>query len=162
MSLLSHIPGLHRYAGAIFRVPEGTIIEGNIQVEASAAIAGVIRGNIQAKGKVSLAGSGVVFGNVYATDAEVHGTINGNLVCTGQANLHPTAVLRGYLQSAAIHLHPGSSVDRLLKPGEEDSAKLPEAGADVDNKLLATDTEVDQNIQKFMLPVEENQPETWF
>jgi cytoskeletal protein CcmA (bactofilin family) len=74
-------------------VPEGVIIEGNMTSGSETEIAGKIEGNVTVDGRLYLAPSALVSGNVRATSCRVDGLVEGRVECTQDLELGKTGRL---------------------------------------------------------------------
>lgn len=74
-------------------VPEGVIIEGNMTSGSETEIAGKIEGNVTVEGRLYLAPSALVSGNVRATSCRVDGLVEGRVECTQDLELGKTGRL---------------------------------------------------------------------
>ncbi|MCL4695270.1 MAG: polymer-forming cytoskeletal protein [Candidatus Hydrogenedentes bacterium] len=74
-------------------VPEGVIIEGNMTSGSETEIAGKIEGNVTVEGRLYLAPSALVSGNVRATSCRVDGLVEGRVECTQELELGKTGRL---------------------------------------------------------------------
>ncbi len=68
-------------------VPEGVIIEGNLTSGSETEIAGKIDGNVTVDGRLYLAPSALISGNVRATTCRVDGMVEGKVDCTQDLEL---------------------------------------------------------------------------
>ena len=74
-------------------VPEGVIIEGNMTSGSETEIAGKIEGNVTVDGRLYLAPSALVSGNVRATSCRVDGLVEGKVECAQDLELGKTGRL---------------------------------------------------------------------
>jgi len=74
-------------------VPEGVIIEGNMTSGSETEIAGKIDGNVTVDGRLYLAPSALISGNVRATSCRVDGLVEGKVECTQDLELGKTGRL---------------------------------------------------------------------
>lgn len=74
-------------------VPEGVIIEGNMTSGSETEIAGKIEGNVTVEGRLYLAPSALISGNVRATSCRVDGLVEGRVECTQELELGKTGRL---------------------------------------------------------------------
>lgn len=68
-------------------VPEGVIIEGSMTSGAETEIAGRIEGNVTVEGRLHLAASALVSGNIRATTCTIEGLVEGKVECTRELQL---------------------------------------------------------------------------
>jgi len=74
-------------------VPEGAIINGSMMSGSESEIAGRIEGDVTVDGKLMLASSALITGNVRAASCSVEGLVEGKMECTNELELGPTGRL---------------------------------------------------------------------
>jgi cytoskeletal protein CcmA (bactofilin family) len=86
--------------------PQGRV-EANIQA-GSIVLAGQVKGNLAAKGDVSLPADSRLDGNIRAHNVDVGGVVKGNIVGRGRVALGPRARVEGDVTSTALAIAEGA------------------------------------------------------
>lgn len=94
---------------------EGAEIRGNIQTEKDMSLKGIVWGDVSCKGKLEIAQSGVVNGNVVCLELAVDGVITGDVEVGEKASLTANAVIKGFLQVPCLLLHPDAAIDKGVR-----------------------------------------------
>jgi cytoskeletal protein CcmA (bactofilin family) len=82
-------------------------VEANIQA-GSIVLAGQVKGNLAAKGDVSLPADSRLDGNIRAHNVDVGGVVKGNIVGRGRVALGPRARVEGDVTSTALAIAEGA------------------------------------------------------
>jgi len=86
----------------------GTNIVGNISAEEDFRIDGIVEGNISCKGKIIVATTSTITGDITCANIEVLGKVKGNISCYDLAILRANAILDGDLKTKIIEIEPGA------------------------------------------------------
>ncbi len=92
-------------------IGEGTTVEGKIVCEGSLRIDGKVKGEIEAKGIVTVGEKGVVESNVKAGEVQIMGTINGNVTSDRKVEIYSTGKLIGDVQTPKIAIEEGGILE---------------------------------------------------
>jgi cytoskeletal protein CcmA (bactofilin family) len=82
-------------------------VEANIQA-GSIVLAGQVKGDLAAKGDVSLPADSRLDGNIRAHNVDVGGVVKGNIVGRGRVALGPRARVEGDVTSTALAIAEGA------------------------------------------------------
>jgi len=102
-------------------ISEGTRITGDIQSESDIRISGQLTGEASSKGKVIIASSGHVEGNVRAGDADIAGKLRGELFISGKLILRKTAVIDGNIHTKTLLVEEGAQITGNCNMGVDGS-----------------------------------------
>jgi cytoskeletal protein CcmA (bactofilin family) len=86
--------------------PQGRV-EANIQA-GSIVLAGQVKGNLAAKGNVSLPADSRLDGNIRAHNVDVGGVVMGDIVGKGRVALGPRARVEGQITSTTLAIADGA------------------------------------------------------
>ena len=79
-----------------------SVVEGNFITSESARIDGVIRGNVEAKGKLLIGAKGKVIGNIKTEGIMVSGEVNGDIESAGRVEISSTGVVNGDIRAKVL------------------------------------------------------------
>lgn len=105
-------------------ISEGTQIKGNMTSDSDIRIAGRLKGDVTTKGKLILAPSGTVEGNIHATEADLSGSFKGELKASSRLILRNSARVDGNVQSKAVIMEEGAQLNGTLKMGVMESVQV--------------------------------------
>ncbi len=111
----------------------GTEVRGSIKSEGSLRIDGKVYGNVDVKGDLEIAASGVIEGaEVCANNIVSQGTIKAQIQATGKVTLTSTAKVEGDVVASAIDIAAGAGFvghlvtkDNKILPGTGIQPQLP-------------------------------------
>ncbi len=89
-------------------IAQGTNIVGDIQSDGDFRIEGIIKGKINAKGRIVVGASGNVDGEMKCSDADICGEVVGKLEVSNLTMLKATAVFSGDIITKKISIEPGA------------------------------------------------------
>ena len=92
-------------------ISEGTNLTGTLETKNDVRIAGTLDGEAKAKGKVIIASSGKVEGNIEAVGADIAGTVDGEVRVTDKLVLRKSAVIEGDIYTKTILAEEGSQIN---------------------------------------------------
>lgn len=92
-------------------ISEGTYLKGNLETKNDVRIAGTLDGEAKAKGKVIVASSGKVEGNIEAVDADIAGNIDGEVRVTNKLVLRKSAIIEGDIYTKTILAEEGAQIN---------------------------------------------------
>jgi cytoskeletal protein CcmA (bactofilin family) len=88
-------------------VGEGSHFEGRIKSEASLRVEGMITGDIECTGDVTVGERGVVKSNIAARNIIIAGSVHGNIVTKGTLKITATGKLYGNTTAASLMIDEG-------------------------------------------------------
>jgi cytoskeletal protein CcmA (bactofilin family) len=89
-------------------IGEGSVFEGRIRSEASIRIEGLITGDIECTGDVTVGEKGVVRSNILARDVVLAGVVHGNVMTKGKLTITSTGSLHGNTNAASFVIEEGA------------------------------------------------------
>jgi len=92
-------------------ISEGTYLKGTLETKNDIRIAGTLDGEAKAKGKVIVASSGKVDGNIAAVDADIAGNIDGEVRVTNKLVLRKSAIIEGDIYTKTILAEEGAQIN---------------------------------------------------
>lgn len=78
-----------------------------------------LTGNLFCAEKVSIEQRGVLTGNITSKLCVVSGTVNGDITSLDLLDIKATAIVRGNIQSATVHIEPGAVINGYITIGED-------------------------------------------
>lgn len=98
-------------------VGEGTVFEGTVRAESDIRASGRIVGTIDVEGKVMIAESGSVEGEILATDADIAGQVQGEIHIEERLVLKSTAKVDGKIETDRLVVEEGAEFTGECKMG---------------------------------------------
>ncbi len=95
--------------GVVNLIGVGTTIVGDVTSSGDIRIDGSLSGSVNTKGKVVIGTTGMVEGNVNASNADVSGELNGAISVSELLSLKSTAKLDGDIIANKLAIEPGAS-----------------------------------------------------
>jgi Integral membrane protein CcmA involved in cell shape determination len=92
-------------------IGEGTTVEGKIVCEGSLRVDGKVKGEIEAKGIITVGEKGLIESNVKAGEVQIMGVINGNVISDRKVEIYSTGKLIGDVQTPKIAIEEGGILD---------------------------------------------------
>ena len=105
-------------------IPLETTFTGSVETSTSIRIDGRIKGNVNAKGDVTLGPKALVEGDVFGRAFSIAGTITGNVVSTGSVLIQPKAQVLGDIVAKAMNIELGASYNGKCIVGAIESTKV--------------------------------------
>jgi len=105
-------------------IPLETTFTGSVETSTSIRIDGRIKGNVNAKGDVTLGPKALIEGDVFGRAFSIAGTITGNVVSTGAVSLLPKAQVLGDIVAKALSIELGASYSGKCIVGAVEGAKI--------------------------------------
>jgi len=90
---------------------KGSQIAGNLKIENSLRVDGVINGNVSTTETIILGKDGKIEGNVTAKHVILAGNVTGNILAEGKAFLETTAIVTGDIQASKLVIDEGAVFD---------------------------------------------------
>lgn len=110
-------------------ISEGSKVKGNIQSQNDIRISGKIEGEASSKGKLIITSSGIIDGNVKATEADISGQLIGEIHITNRLTLRKTAKINGNIYTKTLIVEEGAEINGDCKMGTETSSSNGQAVA---------------------------------
>jgi len=95
--------------GVVNLIGVGTTIVGDVTSSGDIRIDGSLSGSVNTKGKVVVGTTGMVDGNVNASNADISGELNGAISVSELLSLKSTAKLDGDIIANKLAIEPGAS-----------------------------------------------------
>ncbi len=86
----------------------GTVIEGNINSDGDVRIEGVVKGNIDVKGRVIIGNTGEITGDIKCAFCDISGSVTGKLNISDSLTLKASANYTGEISTKKITIEPGA------------------------------------------------------
>ena len=86
-------------------------VDGDVDTEGALRIDGRVRGSVRSGSTLVLAAGAAIAGSVWAREVIIGGTITGNVTATGRVELQQTGVVNGDIETSAIMIQEGGTVD---------------------------------------------------
>ena len=99
----------HENSGIVNLIGVGTNIVGEVNSSGDIRVDGTLSGAINTKGKVVIGSTGMVEGNINASNADVSGELKGSVSVTELLVLKSTAKLDGDIVTNKLAIEPGAS-----------------------------------------------------
>ena len=96
-------------SGVVNLIGVGTTIVGDVTSSGEIRIDGSLSGSVNTKGKVVVGTTGMVEGNVNASNADISGELNGAISVSELLSLKSTAKLDGDIIANKLAIEPGAS-----------------------------------------------------
>jgi len=96
-------------SGVVNLIGVGTSIVGEITSSGDIRVDGILSGSINTKGKVVIGSTGMVEGNVIASNADVSGELKGSVSVSELLALKSSAKLDGDIVTNKLAIEPGAS-----------------------------------------------------
>lgn len=105
--------------GSVTTIAVGTTLNGDLESDSDMRIDGNIIGNVFCKAKVVLGESGIIQGDLHATNADVFGTVNGNVTAKDLACLKAKSTVNGNISTKRLQIEPNSVFNGQCKMTSE-------------------------------------------
>jgi cytoskeletal protein CcmA (bactofilin family) len=90
-------------------ISAGTTLKGDISSNSDLRIDGTVIGNIQSSAKIIIGGSGVVEGDIIASQTDVSGKVSGNIRAKELLQLRGESVVSGNLYAGKLQIEPSAT-----------------------------------------------------
>lgn len=94
---------------------EGAEISGDIRTGKDMLLEGVVRGDVACEGKLVIGRNGMVEGNIVCRELVLDGLVAGNADVDGKTCLTAAALIKGFLQTSCLLLHPEAVIEKGLR-----------------------------------------------
>jgi cytoskeletal protein CcmA (bactofilin family) len=109
-------------------IGNGTEIKGNIYSNGDLRIDGLIKGNIQATGKVVVGSTGRVEGEIECQNADISGEVKANIRVAELLSLKSNATVSGDILTNKLAIEPGAVFTGACKMGQQFAAPAENGG----------------------------------
>ena len=109
-------------------ISENTTLQGNLNSDQDIRIAGNVKGDIVSKGKVIIANSAKITGNITAFEVDLAGSFKGNIKTASRMVLRSNGRVDGDIQTKAIVIEEGGIFNGALKMGALETVSLQAKG----------------------------------
>lgn len=106
---------------SINMISEGTHVKGTLNTKNDIRIAGKLEGEAEAKGKLIIASTGVVDGDIEAVDADIAGKLMGEIHVSNKLILRQSAIVDGDIYTKALLVEEGAQINGACRMNEESS-----------------------------------------
>lgn len=106
-------------------VSEGTEIIGTLKTKSDIRIAGKVDGEAKVEGKIIIASTGHVEGNVDSKDADIAGRVEGEVHVSSKLTLRQSAVVEGDLYAQSLVVEEGATFNGACHMREYASGSKP-------------------------------------
>ena len=89
-------------------IGEGTTVRGTIEADGDLRVAGLVNGNIRCKGKVIVAQTGKISGDLNAEEADVAGQIKGQVAIQRKLSLRQGCEVEGDIFTKSLLIEDGA------------------------------------------------------
>lgn len=108
-------------------IPAKAKITGNLETEVPVILHGIVDGNIKCASKLTIGTTGLVNGNVEATELKLRGRINGNCFVTFDATIGKEGIVNGTIDASPLLLQEGAQIikeeQKITIPSDEKEFK---------------------------------------
>lgn len=94
---------------------EGAEIRGDVRTGKDMFLKGIIRGDVVCEGRMVIDRHGLVEGNVVCRELVMDGAITGDVQADDKTSLRANAVIKGFLQTSCLLIHPEAVVEKGLR-----------------------------------------------
>ncbi|MFA5577153.1 MAG: polymer-forming cytoskeletal protein [Tissierellaceae bacterium] len=106
-------------------IGENIKIIGKIEGKGNLRIDGIVEGDVNYEGNVTIGESGTVKGNVRCGEISLSGTINGNVFSKAKLELLPTGILVGDVEVESFVIHENAKFDGSCKMTKKSTPQPP-------------------------------------
>lgn len=111
-------------SNSINSIVHGTELQGTIKAASDIRIDGMLKGNLDCKGKVIIGPTGTVDGDIQCENAVVEGYFSGLLIVSELLHVRETAKIEGDVHTKKLIVQSGSSFNVSCKMGAQKSKQL--------------------------------------
>ena len=87
-------------------ISAGTILKGDMSSNSDLRIDGTVIGNIESSSKVIIGGTGIVEGDITATQTDISGKVSGNIRAKELLQLRDESMVTGNLYAGKLQIEP--------------------------------------------------------
>lgn len=103
-------------------VDEHTTVHGDLETAATVRVDGRVEGHLHRAGVLIVGASGVVAGDVQASEVVLAGHIEGSVIASGRMEIHASGVVHGDIVTAAMMLQEGGVIEGRVQVQSESGA----------------------------------------
>lgn len=103
-------------------IGNGTEIKGDIKSNGDLRIDGIIKGTIQASGKVVVGSTGKVEGEIICQNADISGEVKAHIKVTELLSLKANATVSGDIFTNKLAIEPGAVFTGACKMGNQENS----------------------------------------
>lgn len=96
-------------------ISEETELKGNLRTKNDIRVAGKVQGELRANGKCIISQTGLITGDLSASEADVAGTVEGEITIGNKLILRASAVVKGDIHTKLLLIEEGASFDGVCK-----------------------------------------------
>lgn len=108
---------------SINMISEGTHVKGTFNSKNDIRIAGKLEGEAKAKGKLIIATSGKVDGDINAVDADIAGHLKGEIHVSNKLILRQSAIVDGDIYTKSLLVEEGAQINGACRMNADESGK---------------------------------------
>lgn len=108
-----------RQTGTVSTIATGTTINGDVESDDNMRIDGNIIGNVYCKAKIVLGESGIIQGDLHASNADIFGTVNGNVITKDLICMKAKSTVNGNVNTNRLQIEPNATFNGQCKMTSE-------------------------------------------
>jgi cytoskeletal protein CcmA (bactofilin family) len=97
-----------------FTLSKNMIINGDIQGDVSGRIEGHVFGNVFVNGRIVVAETGIIEGDISGSDVVVLGLVKGNIIASNALNVEPQGKVMGSVTSLSIFVDSQATINGVI------------------------------------------------
>ena len=97
-----------------FCITKEMVVNGSVTAETSGQVAGIINGDIEVKGRLTLMKDGILNGDIIAEELMVFGKINGDVKKCNKISVQSGAIIKGNVNTAEIHIEKEAVIEGII------------------------------------------------
>ena len=138
-------------------IGQDTVIAGTITVENSIRIDGTLIGGITANGTVMLSNSGIVTGNVVASNAVIAGTVEGDMWIKEKAWIESTGKIHGDITTKILTIDEDAVFQGMsIMTREVEAPEIGNLSGEKEQSLLTKNSESPEKLEEIQKKTLEN------
>lgn len=98
-----------------FTLSKNMVVNGDIKGDVSGRIEGHIFGNVCVQGKVVIADSGIIEGDISGSDVVVQGLVKGNIIASNSLQVEPEGQVMGSVTSLSIFVDSQATIKGIIR-----------------------------------------------
>jgi len=98
-----------------FTLSKNMVVNGDIKGDVSGRIEGHIFGNVCVQGKVVIADSGIIEGDISGSDVVVQGLVKGNIIASNSLQVEPEGRVMGSVTSLSIFVDSQATIKGIIQ-----------------------------------------------
>lgn len=97
-----------------FCITKEMVIDGSVKAGTSGQVAGIINGDLEVKGRLTVMKEGILNGDIIAEELVVFGKINGDVKKCNKISVQPGAIIKGNVNTVEIHIEKEAVIDGII------------------------------------------------